>query len=56
MLRGSFFCSAHGVDVSALSICMVLRVFVVVSYMCLLFVSFGSRVSPSMLGWYSWGV
>ena len=35
---------------SALSICSVLRAFVVVIYMCLLYVSLGSRVSPSILG------
>ena len=47
MLRGSFpFVSTHVVDVSALSICIVLRAFVVVIYMCLLYVSLGSRVSP----------
>ena len=33
---------------SALSICIVLRAFVVVISMCLLYVSLGSRVSPSM--------
>ena len=37
-------------DVSALSICIVLRTFVVVIYMCLLYVSLGSRVSPSIFG------
>ena len=51
MLRGSFpFVSPHVVDVSALSICIVLRAFVVVIYMCLLYVSLGSRVSPSIFG------
>ena len=35
---------------SALSICIVLRAFVVVISMCLLYVSFGSRVSPSIFG------
>ena len=35
---------------SALSICLVLRAFVVVISMCLLYVSLGSRVSPSILG------
>ena len=40
----------HIVDVSALSICIVLRDFVVVIYMCLLYVSLGSRVSPSNIG------
>ena len=42
------FCFPHSVDVSALSICIVLRDFVVVIYMCLLYVSLGSRVSPSI--------
>ena len=40
------FCFSHVVDVSALSICIVLRAFVVVVSMCLLYVSLGSRVSP----------
>ena len=44
------FCFPHVVDVSALSICIVLRAFVVVISMCLLYVSFGSRVSPSIVG------
>ena len=35
---------------SALSICIVLRAFVVVMSMCLLYVSLGSRVSPSIFG------
>ena len=35
---------------SALSICIVLRAFVVVISMCLLYVSLGSRVSPSIFG------
>ena len=35
---------------SALSICIVLRAFVVVIHMCLLYVSLGSRVSPSIFG------
>ena len=35
---------------SALSICIVLRAFVVVIYMCLLYVSLASRVSPSIVG------
>ena len=39
----------HVVDVSALSICIVLRAFIVIS-MCLLYVSLGSRVSPSIFG------
>ena len=43
-------CLPHVVDVSALSICIVLRALVVVIYMCLLYVSLGSRVSPSILG------
>ena len=43
------FCFPHVVDVSALSIYnIVLRVFVVMIYMCLLYVSLGSRVSPSI--------
>ena len=40
----------HVVDVSALSICIVLRGFVVAISMCLLYVSLGSRVSPSIFG------
>ena len=44
------FCFPHVVDVSALSICLVLRAFVDVMSMCLLYVSLGSRVSPSILG------
>ena len=44
------FCSPHGVDVSAWSICIVLRAFVVVISMGLLYVSLGSRVSPSIFG------
>ena len=40
----------HFVDVSALSICIVFRAFVVVICMCLLYVSLGSRVSPSIFG------
>ena len=44
------FCFPHVVDVSALSICIVLRSFVGVISMCLLYVSLGSRVSPSILG------
>ena len=43
------YCFPHVVDVSALSICIVLRAFVVIS-MCLLYVSLGSRVSASILG------
>ena len=39
------FCFPHVVDVSALSICIVLRDFVVVISMCL-----GSRVRPSIFG------
>ena len=35
---------------SALSICIVLRALVVVISMCLLYVSLGSRVSPSIFG------
>ena len=44
------FCFPHVVDVSALSICIVLRAFVVVISMCLLYMSLGSRVSPSIFG------
>ena len=44
------FCFPHVVDVSALSICIVLRAFVVLISMCLLYVSLGSRVSHSILG------
>ena len=44
------FCFPHIVDMSALSICIVLRALVVVISMCLLYVSLGSRVSPSILG------
>ena len=44
------FCFPHIVDVSALIICIVLRAFVVVISMCLLYVSLGSRASPSILG------
>ena len=40
----------HVVDVGALSICIVLRAFVVVISMCLLYVSLGSRVSLSIFG------
>ena len=43
-------CFPHVVDVSALSICIFLRAFVVVIYTCLLYVSLGSRVSPSIFG------
>ena len=44
------FCFPHVVYVSALSIYIVLRAFVVVISMCLLYVSLGSRVSPSIFG------
>ena len=44
------FCFLHVVDVSALSICIVLRALVVVISMCLLYVSLGWRVSPSIFG------
>ena len=40
----------HVVDVSALSICIVLGVFAVVISMCLLYVSLRSRVSPRIIG------
>ena len=49
-LDDRFLLFPHVVDVSALSICIVLRAFVVVIYSCLLYVSLGSRVSPSILG------
>ena len=42
-------CFPYVVDMSVLSICIVLHAFVVIS-MCLLYVSLGSRVSPSILG------
>ena len=42
------FCFHHVIDVSALSICIVLCAFVVVISMCLLYVSLWSRVSPSI--------
>ena len=44
------FCFPHVVDVSALSIWIVLSAFVVVISMCSLYVSLGSRVSPSISG------
>ena len=48
MLRGAFpFVSPHVTDVSALGICIVFRAFVLVIYMCLLYVRLGLRVSPS---------
>ena len=43
-------CFPHVVDVSALSICIVLCASVIVISMCLLYVSLGSRVSPSIFG------
>ena len=43
------FCFPHLVDVSALSISIVLRAFVVVLSMCLLYVSLWSRVINSIL-------
>ena len=49
------FCFLHVVDVSALSICIVLRAFVVVISMCLLYVNLGSRVSPSIFGFMFMG-
>ena len=45
-----FLCFPHVVDVSALSMCIVLRALVVVIYMCLLYASLGSRVSLSIFG------
>ena len=50
------FCFPHVVYVSTLSICIVLRTFVVVISMSLLYVSLGARVSPSILGRCSWRV
>ena len=44
------FCFPHVVDVSALSIRIVLRAFAAVIYMCLLYVSLRPRVSPSTFG------
>ena len=44
------FCFPHVVDLSALGICIVLRALVIVISMCLLYVSLGSRVSPSIFG------
>ena len=43
------------VDVSALSICIVLRDLVIVISMCLLYVCLGSRVSPSIFGFMFMG-
>ena len=45
-----FLCFSHVVDVSALSICIVLRAFVDVISMCLLYVGLRSRVNPSIFG------
>ena len=44
------FCFPHVVHVNAMSICIVLRAFVVVIYMCLLYASLGSRVSSNIFG------
>ena len=44
------FCFPHVVDVSALSICIVLRAFVVVISMCLLYVSLGRESVLVFLG------
>ena len=44
------FCFPHVVDVSALSICIILRAFGLVISICLLYVSLGSRVSPIICG------
>ena len=52
------FCFPNVFDVSALSICIVLRAFIVVIYIrLLLYVSLGSRVSPSIF-WlmFMWSV
>ena len=43
------FCFPPVADVSALNICIVLRAFVVVFSICLLFVSFGSRTIPNIV-------
>ena len=48
-------CCPHAVDVSALSIRTALRASAVVISICLLYVSLGSRVSPSILGLMSTG-
>ena len=44
------FCFSHVVDVSLLSICIVLRAFVVVFSMYLMYVGLGSRVCPNIFG------
>ena len=44
------FCFSHVVGVRALSICIVLRAFVVVISTCLLYVSLETRVSPCIFG------
>ena len=46
---GSFW-FPYVVNVSAWSICIVLRAFVVVIYMCLVYMGLGSRVSASIFG------
>ena len=51
-----FFYFPHVVEVSALSICIVLCAFVVVIYMCLLYVSLGSIVGPSSFGLMVMGI
>ena len=43
-------CFLHVVDLSVFSICNVLRAFVVMISMCLLYVSLGSKISPSIFG------
>ena len=50
-----FFCFTHDVYLSVLSICMVLRAFLVVIYMYLLYVILGSRVIPIIFGWMFMG-
>ena len=45
-----FLLFPHVVNVSALRMCIVLGAFVVVISMCLLYMSLGSRVSPSIFG------
>ena len=45
-----YFYFPHVVHVSALSICIVVRAFVVVLSMCLLYVSLWSTVTPTIFG------
>ena len=50
------FCFPNVVDVSALRICIALREFVIVWSILLLYVSFGSRLSPNICRLCSWEV